>query len=366
MQHTSGRFIPTTVGEITVDWLHQVLGRFGTIRQLRAESLGEGVGILGQLARLHLDYVPGTTGPATMIAKCPSPAPENQHLARAMGFYLREVSFYREVAASLTVRVPHAYHADAADDGLPFVLLLEDIVGARTPDQIAGITPDEAARILNLCAELHAAFWDSPRLAEMTWLPPMNNPLYRAGEEMAMARLSAFVERFGERIGDEMVAVVTAVCQHYVELLDHVAAKDHLTFTHTDCRAENYLFGGSAGDDALTMIDFQISTRHFGPWDVANLLGGSMAPDARREVEDDLLAGYHAELIARGVEGYTLDRCWDDYRMSLLQMCSAAVIVSDLQGGNERGDDLLENLFLRPVLAARDHRVGELLPRFCS
>jgi hypothetical protein len=51
--------------------------------------------------------------------------------------------------------------------------------------------------------------------------------------------------------------------------------------------------------------------------------------------------------------------------MSLLQMCSASVIVSDLQGGNERGDELMENLLLRPVMAAADHGVGDLLPRFC-
>jgi hypothetical protein len=358
--------VPAHVSDITVDRLNEVLdGRVGTIASLIAEPLGEGVGILGQLARLHLAYEPGHTGPATLIAKCQSPAPENQFLGQVMGFYLREVNFYREVAHSLSIRVPRAFHADCAPDGLPFVLLLEEIVDARTPDQIAGITADEARRILDVCAELHAAFWDSPQLDEMAWLPPMNNALYQSGQAMAAARWPGFAERFGERIGDEMLGVVKTACDHYVDLLHHVAAKDHLTFTHTDCRAENYLFGGSAGDDTVTMIDFQLSTRHFGPWDVANLLAGSMAPDARRAVEPELITGYHRQLVARGVEGYSLDRCWDDYRMSLLQMCTASVIVSDLQGGNDRGDELLENLFLRPIIAATDHHVGDLLPRFC-
>ena len=61
-------------------------------------------------------------------------------------------------------------------------------------------------------------------------------------------------------------------------------------------------------------------------------------------------------LVERGVSGYSLDQCWDDYRMSLLQMCTAVVIVSDLQGGNERGDELLDNLLLRPV--DRRHRTS--------
>ena len=52
------------------------------------------------------------------------------------------------------------------------------------------------------------------------------------------------------------------------------------------------------------------------------------------------------------------------YRM-MWTAVSASVIVSDLQGGNERGDELMENLLLRPVMAAADHEVGDLLPRFC-
>jgi hypothetical protein len=358
--------VPEQVADIEVEWLNEVLGGdVGRIVSFTIERFGQGVGILGELARLHLTYAPGESGPASIVAKCQSPAPENQFLGQVMGFYLREVNFYREVARSLDIRVPHPYHADAGPEGLPFVLLIEDIVGAHCPDQLAGLTADDVRRIIDVVAALHARFWDSPELQTMTWLPPMNNPLYKAGREMALARWPGFVERFGERIGPEMLAVIERACHAYPEMLDHVAAQDHLTFTHTDCRAENYLFGGSAGDDTITMIDFQLCTRHFGPWDVANLVAGSMTPEARRAVETDLIEHYHARLVALGVTGYTLERCWHDYRMSLLQSCTASVIISDLQGGNERGDDLLANLFLRPIIAATDHRVGELLHEFC-
>jgi hypothetical protein len=282
-----------------------------------------------------------------------------------MGFYLREVNFYRTVANSLSVRVPRPYYVDAGDDGLPFILLIEEIAGARCPDQISGITLDETRRILDTVATLHARFWDSPELHTMTWLPPMNNPLYKAGRDMALARFPAFKEKFGDRVTPAMMEVIERACNEYPALLDHVAELDHLTFTHTDCRAENYLFGGSAGADAVTMIDFQLCTRHMGPWDVANLLGGSLPPEVRKEHEMDLLRGYFDKLVALGVTGYTMERCYLDYRRSLLQMCTAQVITSDLQGGNERGEILLENLHLRPVLAATDHEVGELLDEFC-
>jgi hypothetical protein len=362
--------IPHQVSDITVAWLNDVLAtshdpHVGTVESLTIERFGEGVGILGELARLVPQYADGHDGPVTMIAKCQSPAPENQFLSEMMGFYLREVNFYREVAEQLDIRVPHAYFVDASPTGLPFVLLLEDISGARCPDQITGLTAGEAASILDVVAGLHARYWDSTELDGMAWLPPMNNALYKAGQAMAMAKWPAFEERFADRLGAEMIATVRRTCESYPEMLDHMVAQGHATLTHTDCRAENYLFGGSAGADAITMIDFQLSTRHLGAWDVAYLLSGSLSVDDRRAHEHQLVAGYHARLVELGVPDYSLDQCWRDVRLSLLQLCAATVIISDLQGGNERGEELLESLLLRPLLAARDHHVGDLLDEFC-
>lgn len=360
--------VPEQIADISLDWLNEVLTphpNVGTIESFRSERLGEGVGILGELARLHLTYSPGQSGPDTMIAKCQSPAPENRFLGEAMGFYLREVNFYREVATSLDIRVPAHYYVDAGPNGLPFVLLIEEIVGARCPDQVDGITIDEARRIIDVVAQLHVRFWDSPDLETMMWLPPMNNPLYKAGREMALARLPEFRAKFADRVSPAFMDVIERACNEYPNLLDHLAALDHLTFTHTDCRAENYLFGGSAGPDTVTMIDFQLSTRHMGSWDIANLVTGSLSPEVRRSCEMDLLRAYHDRVVSLGVQDYTFDRCYLDYKRSLLQLCTAQVITSDLQGGNERGDVLLENLHLRPVIAAEEHNVGDLLDEFC-
>ena len=106
---------------------------------MRTENLGAGLGLLGEVTRLHLTYAAGqASGPATLIAKTQSPAPESVFVAQIMGFYDREVSFYRELGGRLEVRTPRCHHADIAADGTPFVLLLEEITGARTIDQIVG------------------------------------------------------------------------------------------------------------------------------------------------------------------------------------------------------------------------------------
>ena len=355
--------VPLQVADIDVAWLNDVTpDDVGEITDLEARDLGTGVGILGEVARLHLTYADGETGPASMLAKCASRSAESVGLAQAMGFYEREVSFYRETAATLRdVRVPRAYHVDAAAASVPFVLVLEDIVDARCPDQIVGLTADEAGAILDAVAGLHAAFWESPELYELAWLPPMNNDLYKGASALAELRWEPFVEVWGERVPPTVLAAVEQVIPLYGDLLDWWVEQGHATFTHTDCRAENYLFGGAAGEDAVTMVDFQLSTRHVGAWDVATLLGGSLRVEDRRAHEEALVARYHARLGELGVTHYPLDRLWRDIRMSWRQQSFSAVVVSDLEGGNERGDELLAELFTRPFEAAADHDAHLLL-----
>ncbi len=343
--------IPARARDITPEWMSTVLD--ADVRSIDADHMGEGVGILAEVSRLTLDLGGGDgDGPTSVIVKCSSPAAENVALSSAMGFYDREVSFYRHLADEVALRVPRCFHGDVSEDGAAFVLVLEDIVGARCPDQIEGLGPEDADRILATICGLHAELWESDRLYGLDWLPPMNNPMYQGARELAAARFPAFRERFTGRIPERLLDWAAITIPRYHELLAWWDDKD-VTFAHVDCRAENYLFGGSAGDDAVTVVDFQLATRHSAAWDVANLLGGSLRPEVRAAHETELVESYHRRLVAHGVD-HPLDKLWRQYRMSLLQQSLSSVAVSDLQGGNERGGDLLVELMCRPFDALAD------------
>jgi hypothetical protein len=104
-------------------------------------------------------------------------------------------------------------------------------------------------------------------------------------------------------------------------------------------------------------------TRHIGMWDVANLIAGSMETNVRREHESSLLQHYVDLVTAAGID-YSMERARYEYRVCLLQQCPAPVITSDLQGGNQRGAELLEQLHLRPLHAAIDNGALALLDEF--
>jgi thiamine kinase-like enzyme len=134
-----------------------------------------------------------------------------------------------------------------------------------------------------------------------------------------------------------------------------LAAQVNATLTHTDCRAENSLFGGPDGHDAITMIDFQLCTKFNGMYDVANLISGSLTPENRQAWEQQLVERYHQNILALGVAGYSLERCKRDYRACLLLQAFGTVVVSDLDGGSDRSAELLTELLLRPALSLNDH-----------
>ena len=355
--------IPETTAGITVGWLNDVLGR-DDITALHAEDLGEGLGLLGEVARLHLTYAAGAAGPVTVIAKCQSPAPENRIVGQLIGFYGREVNFYNHLAGSVPVRVPACLHAEVAPEGAPFVVLLEEVTGARTIDQIAGASRADAELVVDTAIALHAAFWDNGRLDGVDWLPALNTPLNLAAAAMAEAKLPDFVKYWSGTLPDDAVQFVVDLTPHYPALLDWWVAEAAPTLVHFDYRADNFLVGGSAGDGVVTVLDWQFCMRGPGPWDIANFLAASITTDNRRAWEDDLVHRYHDGLFAAGVQDYGWDRCWRDYRYAVGQQAWSTLPMGDLDPGNERSRLLLDTLIPRYHAAATDLDVAEMLTLF--
>ena len=359
--------IPLQTGQITTAWLNEVLAddpTVGTITDVGIESMGEGVGILGELSRLTLSYADGHSGPATLVAKCQSKFPENVFISQLMGFYTREVNFYNQLSATLDLRVPHCYHADADPSGAPFVLLLEEVTGARMIDQVAGATLEDCHQIADVAAALHSTYWESPALYALEWLPPWNNDGYKAAQGLGQEKLAAFEQTWASKVPADAMGWMHKFTDRYPDILDWWVAQGNVTLAHTDFRAENFLFGGSAGPDAVTLLDFQLMTRHVGVWDIANFLGASVTVENRRTWETGVLDRYHASLVATGVTGYSREQCQRDYRYCTLQQAWSQIPISGVDPANDRGRALLDAMITRSFQSASDNAAGEMLDLF--
>jgi len=357
---------PTSPDELSTEWLGAVLGQ--PVAGFHTETIGEGIGVMARLARVELTYADAsgaaaTDAPATAIFKCPTPVDANREVATLYGFYRREVHFYRDLAGQLPIRTPRAYFSDMHESSVPFAILMEDLGGSRTVDQLEGMQPADVERVVDAIAALHARYWDAPELERLAWVPPVNNDQYK-GFAAVMPQLVPVLEaKYGERLDPAGFGIVRDMCDLYTAYLDYWVATGPLTLIHYDLRSDNLMFDPPGEPGAVCLLDWQFPVRHRGTFDLSYLLGLCLLPTERRATEPGLLRRYHEALVGLGVTGYSFDRCWDDYRLGMLMHLISATQMAVLEGGNERGQRLIESMVERGWTAGLDLDVGAFLPK---
>ncbi|MDA1002370.1 MAG: phosphotransferase [Chloroflexi bacterium] len=381
--------MPETIADIDSTWLTHALhdsGQLGatTVRAFDTQILGEGAGFIGQLARITLHYDGDAPhAPTSVIAKFPSAIAQNRGIGIIAGLYETEIQFYRRLAADFPARTPRWYYADfdpeaassravawalarlpdrvtlalldrltalAARGGRRYALLIEDLAGsARVGDQVAGATVEEARAALQALARMHAGMWNSPRLAE-PWIRAIDADAVLT-HGVCVRTWPRFVDRYRHQVPN--VAELGRWLEANGKQLLHYFARTPVTFLHFDYRLDNIFFDLASRPDpsTVTMIDFQ-AVRAGNPLvDVAYFLRPNLAPEHAAE-EEDLLAAYHAELVANGVRDMHWDRCRHDYELAQLWLAmQGAFLLGALDLSHERGVELIDRAVARAAPA---------------
>lgn len=354
--------------------LHEggVLSSGTRVAEVEHEAIGEGVGIVGQLARLQLRYDGQAAGaPGTVILKIPSQYPENRAMGDHFSFYEREARFYDLLADKVPLRTAQCYwnHAEPATGS--FGLLLEDLGDRTMISQIAGVPGARAVEALRALARLHGAWWESPLLRDLDWMPRLDAPLNLAAGQQYRDAWPLFVERIGDAIPAEALALGERTQQVFEHILQIGIAEAPLTVCHGDFRADNLMFDDRAGaDDEVAVLDWQIAYQGPGVTDVAYFLCQSLTVDERRAHEADLVRGWYDELAAtaRREHGATLDdypfevAWWQYRRASLGTTVYPVTAMGAMDPANDRGRELVAQMAVRSFTAALDLDAGELLP----
>lgn len=363
-------FLPMTSDEITVEWLNQVLGESGVlesapIRSFDKEVIGAEAGFLGELTRIRLRYGRATrTAPASLVAKLPTRDDTARNIGQLFGFYEREVRFYQEIAAKIELRTPRCYYSAMDPPSGRFVLLLEDLAPGRCGDQLASCSLEEAKLALTELAKFQAAWWNSPRLAELPWLPAVDDPVFRQVlGTLYQQSWPFFVKTFSEQLPAAIFDIGERFGASFAALSDSLASFPR-TIVHTDFRLDNMFFDLPDGSP-FAVIDWQIVQRGIGLTDVTYFLAGNFPPEVRREHQTDLLRAYHQTLVSHGVSGYSFDQCLEDYRRAALFMLIFMVTGRenvDMGAYGDRAQSLVETMIERYTTAILDLNAAEFLP----
>jgi hypothetical protein len=361
---------PTCPAELTAPWVTASLRGAGILDDddavigFSVESVGAGVGIMGEIVRLTLDYEnPGRRPLDTVIAKFATSVAENKAVAAGFAMYEREARFYSDLAPLVGDVAPICYHVDYQSETNDMVIMFEDLADYLSGDQEAGISLHDARLALAAVAKLHAKTWGADTDERYQSWPRVDGPIYLNGFGAGVAAgLEPALATFGSVIPTEVSDAASRIREAIPDL--HAGmARGPQALIHGDFRFNNFMFGTSAEHRPFVMLDFQAPMISKPVHDVAYLLTQSMAIDLRREHETALLEGYLAALAAEGITDYDFEQCWDDYRLAALHCFEYAVVIAGtLDPSSDVGRGWIAELFRRSSQSIVDLDLLALLP----
>lgn len=344
--------LPKEIEEVDGAWLGQALHEDGRIRDPAGVSVTAVKPVPGgtawstSMAILELDGPEGT--PESAVVKLPIEG-ELRQLLDGIGAYVREVTFYKRLAKSVPVRVPEPYVVRMEEDSTDFVLVMEDLSGLQTPDQITGLTLEEARAAVDALGAFHAWGWEHERLHDLEQeFPPLD------GEKAAAiyGQFTKFFVATWQKVRDLPAVTNEArtIGDRFEDLMPFFVERlsTPRTLAHGELRADNFFL---LGDGELLMVDFQSLAQQAGITDVAYLVSQSVDEEVRRGQDEALVRRYQETLAANGVSDYTFEQAWEQYQIAVAFMLMIPVLAFIQE---EHSDDRGKTLMLEMLARACD------------
>lgn len=345
--------IPATIDEVTVKWLSAVTG--WELRSIRAEQIGVGVGVSSAVYRIHLE---GSACPDRVVVKLPALDPAAVFTSTMLRMYIREAGFFNQLASESPIRVPVCHHASVDEQTSSFVVVMEDLGGLRSVDQVRGMGLSDAERAVDEIAAWHAQWWGrAEELADAGITVSLGDPIYTAVLPMVFAegweKVSAAMP-----VAPAVAQVAPRFGAGLASLLASLAASP-TTMLHGDYRADNMLF---APDGSVALLDFQLIGTGSGSYDLAYFLTQSIESDLAHQHERALFDRWLGGLRRGGVPEADLTGLWEQYRIAAL-FCLVYPIVASrgMDLSDPRQYELVDCMNSRLARAVHDLDLAELL-----
>lgn len=310
----------TSVEQATPAWLTEILRQKGFLSRgsvTKVRQTLEPIQSISSVYHLTLDYSPDAPDsvPTRLLLKI-FKTELNDPIALSLS--RREVGFYNLIAPTMP-DPPLVRCYDAVD--LPQSggshLLLDDLSPTHfTEEDEAPATQVDTERALDALAQFHAYWWSSPRLGQELGEFPNETALDEEYIKETTRCFPIFVEFMQDRLSTERRQLYEeAIALFPAALKKRVLSGKNLTLVHQDAHIWNFLLPRDPQKDRAYIIDWQQWTIDAGPRDVAYMIALWWYPERRQALEKDLVRHYHNRLLEHGIESYSWDECWNDYRL---------------------------------------------------
>jgi hypothetical protein len=308
---------------ITPDSLSQWMRRSGTLPRGAVADLHvelEFETAISKLVFMTARYSADTPCdlPRRLVVKSP--------LARSEGGADGEAQFYRQLAPALG-RPPTARCLAVVEEGDPDAgtVVLEDLRAAHDhPPWPVPPSRRQSEMAVDALARVHARWWESPTLGSS--VGQLHTPESLSGMVQGIAaRLPGFFDAFGYAMTQDARRTYERVFASSLRPWMRLIEPRALTVIHGDAHTWNFLFPRS-GEGAAVLIDWQLWHVDVGARDLAFFIALHWYPGRRSELEGPLIHSYHQGLLENGVENYSFDELWMDYRRCVVRNLTIPLI----------------------------------------
>lgn len=348
--------------QITPSWLTNTLAAAGieaSVVDIEVEPII--AGYYGSSSRLTIQYDEDDESlPRSLFLKMATEHESARQSAAEGGMYRYEVGFYRDLAPWVNISTPRCFAAEVSDDNSAFVLLLEDAAPLVQPDQVEGLSLDQAKLAMGELAGLHASTWQGNGMEACDWATPDAAVMAEAFSQPIVQNKSGFIEQFKADLTDEYIQILERLANKSKAWWEYHYSSSNQVASHWDFRGDNMLFGQRNGEFAMVTIDWTAMLGGGGK-DLAHFLGTSLLPELRKGNELELVTHYHQTLLAHGISDFSLQECVDDYHRSLFYPIHVVVSVVGSVDMDERGKRLFSSMFNRACEAIKDSNALRLI-----
>ncbi len=237
-----------------------------------------------------------------------------------------EAKFYRRLAPALgtppLVRCLAALEDDECDAG---TVVLEDLRSTHDhPPWPLEPSRSQCEIALDALALVHAKWRQAPALGAAVGKLHTPESLTTMVQGIA-AHLPAFIDALGDRLTAEGRRIYERVFGSPLKPWMRLTDPRALTVIHGDAHTWNFLFPRSGAGPAF-LIDWQLWHIDLGARDLAFFIALHWYPSRRHELELALTRYYYDRLLTHGLENYSFDELWLDYRRCVVRNLTIPII----------------------------------------
>ncbi len=344
----------TSIDQVTTAWLTSVLVNSGAITSgaVVAFDVNQGRGNWSTNALLDVRYVNGSQGtlPQRLFLKMVNvDLGDDSFGASEVTYYTRD---YVDVAEAPLVR---CHDAAFSEELQRYHVLLDDLSETHVEAEEKAPTLEYGLAIAEGLAAMHARWWGFRRFTEAG--AGMHSAAHiRRFVDISECGVGPLLNKFTTELEPQWPdAIHDLFAKHPLALIERTRDDNGFTLIHGDTGEKNILVP-RGGDRPIYIIDRQpfdwSLTTWLGVYDIAYAIVLDWEVETRRNMELPILKHYHDQLIKHGVNDYTWDQLYDDYRL-----CAAMgvyVATEYFRGGGEGQWVSQWLLMLRRALTACD------------